>query len=70
MNRFSISAVATTLACATIIAFRWYRSPKTEGFGAIQYIVERPCVITLMFLISGFGTVRAFYWFRRPQQNE
>jgi membrane associated rhomboid family serine protease len=62
MSSFSISVGITILVFAAVVGVRWYRSPrKSKGLGAIQYMVELPPLVTLVFLIFTFGTVWLFY---------
>jgi len=61
MSSFSISVGLTVLAFASVVGIRWYHYSRSKGFGAVQYIVEWPGLITLLFLTFTFGTVWLFY---------
>lgn len=61
MSSFSLSVGLTVLVFAAVIGLRWYRYSRDKGFGAIQYVIEAPPLITIVFLVFTFGTLWLFY---------
>jgi hypothetical protein len=58
MNCLLPSIVVTSLAFGVVLTVRWYRSPRRDqGFGAVQYLMEWPALMTMIFMILVFGTL-------------